>query len=204
MVDMPYSGLETIMNEPAGKLSATFAEYLAQEPSSEIKHGLVNGEIFAMGGNTPEHARLSSRIAGALLAQLRGRPCEAFSSDLRVRVLATGLVTYPDVSVVCGRFERDPEDANTLVNPVVLVEVLSDSSEAYDRGEKFAHYRRIPSLRDYVLVSQRRPHIEVFRRNEDGSWTLFEAEASGSVKLASIGCELSVDDVYANALGAAG
>ncbi|MCK6588750.1 MAG: Uma2 family endonuclease [Polyangiaceae bacterium] len=192
------------MNEPARKLSASYPEYLAQEQASETKHEFLSGEIFAMAGGTPEHARLSSRVIGALVAQLRGRPCEAFSSDLRVRVLATSLVTYPDVSVVCGRFEQDPEDANTLVNPVVLVEVLSDSSEAYDRGEKFAHYRRIPSLQEYVLISQRKPRIEVFRRNEDGTWMLFEAEASGSVKLASIGCELSVDEVYANALGAAG
>jgi Uma2 family endonuclease len=200
--DVPYSGPEAIMNEPARKLSATYPEYLAQELASDTKHEFLDGEIFAMAGGTPEHARLSSRVVGALLAQLRGRPCEAFSSDLRLRVLATGLATYPDVSVVCGRFEQDPEDANTLINPVVLVEVLSDSSEAYDRGEKFAHYRRIPSLREYVLVSQRRPRIEVFRRNEDGNWTLFEADASGSVQLVSIGCELSVDEVYSNALGA--
>jgi len=192
------------MNEPARKLAATYPEYLAQEQASDTKHELLDGEIFAMAGGTPEHARLSSRVIGALLAQLRGRPCEAFSSDLRLRVLATGLATYPDVSVVYGRFEQDPEDANTLVNPVVLVEVLSDSSEAYDRGEKFAHYRRIPSLREYVLVSQRKPRIEVFRRNEGGNWTLFEAEASRSVQLVSIGCELSVDEVYSNALGAVG
>jgi Uma2 family endonuclease len=191
------------MNEPARELSVSFSEYLAQEQASETKHEFLNGEIVARAGSTPEHARLTARVGGALGAQLRGRPCEAFSSDLRVRVLATGLATYPDISVVCGRFERDPEDANTLVNPVVLVEVLSDSTEGYDRGEKFAHYRRIPSLREYVLVSQRMPRIEVFRRNEDGTWTLFEAEASGSVKLTSIGCELSVDEVYANALGAA-
>ena len=188
------------MNEPARKLSVSYAEYLEQEQASDIKHELLNGEIFAMAGGTPEHGRLSSKVTGALLAELRGRPCEVFSSDVRVRVLATGLATYPDVSVVCGHLERDPEDANTLINPIVLVEVLSDSSEAYDRGEKFAHYRRIPSLKEYVLVSQRVPRIEVFRRNEDGSWTLYEAEASASVKLPSIGCELSVDEVYANAL----
>lgn len=191
------------MNEPARKLSVSFPEYLAQEEASETKHELVNGEIFAMAGGTREHARLAMRVGIALGAQFRGRSCEVFSSDLRVRVLATGLATYPDVSVVCGKFEQDPEDANTLVNPVVLVEVLSDSTEGYDRGEKFGHYRRIPSLREYVLVSQRRPRIEVFRRNEDGTWTLFEAEASGSVKLTSIGCELAVDEVYANALGEA-
>jgi Uma2 family endonuclease len=117
-----------------------------------------------------------------------------------IRVLATNLATYPDLSVVCGRIERDPEDANVVINPIVLIEVLSDSTEAYDRGEKFAHYRRIPSLREYVLVSQHQPRIEVFRRNDDGSWTLYEAATSERAKLASIGCELSVDEVYANAL----
>ena len=141
------------------------------------------------------------RLASALLAQLRGRPREAFSSDLRIRVLATGLATYPDVSVVCGRMERDPEDANTLVNPVVLVEVLSDGTEAYDRGEKFAHYRRIPSLEEYLLVSQTEPRLELFRRNPDGrTWTLHVAEAGETLDLASVGCLLDVGEIYASAL----
>jgi Uma2 family endonuclease len=191
------------MNEPVRKVSFRYADYLEQERASPTKHEFLNGEIFAMAGGTPEHARLASRVTGALLAQLRGRPCEAFSSDLRVRVLATGLSTYPDISVVCGRLERDPEDADTIVNPIVLVEVLSDSSEAYDRGENFAHYRRIPSLKEYVLASQGEPRIEVFRRNEDGGWTLYDAGPSERVKLLSIGCELSVDEVYLNALDAA-
>jgi Uma2 family endonuclease len=189
------------MNAPARKLLSTFAEYLAQERTSETKHELINGEIFAMAGGTPEHARLAMRVGAELLARLRGRPCEAFSSDLRIRVPATGLATYPDVSVVCGRLELDPEDANTAVNPIVLVEVLSDSTEAYDRGEKFAHYRHLRSLKEYVLVSQREPRIEVFRRNKDGkSWTLHIADAGESAELTSIECELPVDDVYANGL----
>jgi Uma2 family endonuclease len=95
---------------------------------------------------------------------------------------------------------REREDANTLVNPIVLVEVLSDRTEAYDRGEKFAHYRRIPSLREYVLVSERVSRLEVFRRSEGGNWTLYEPDAGGMMALASIGCELAVDEVYANAL----
>jgi len=188
------------MNEPARKLSVPFAEYLERERTSETKHELVNGEILAMAGGTLEHGRLAVNVATELRAQVRGRPCVVFSSDVRVRVLATGLATYPDVSVACTRVERDPEDTNTLINPILLVEVLSDSSEAYDRGAKFAHYRRIPSLKEYVLVSQREPRIEVFRRNEDGSWTLYDAEASATVKLLSIDAELSVDEVYASAL----
>lgn len=188
------------MTDPARKLSYTFAEYLERERASQTKHEFLNGAIFDMAGGTLEHGRLAVRVGSALLAQLRGRPCEAYSSDVLVRVLATGLATYPDLSVVCGRIERDPEDANVVTNPIVLVEVLSDSTEAYDRGEKFAHYRRIPSLREYVLVSQHQPRIEVFRRNDDGGWTLYEAAGSESAKLVSIGCELSVDEVYANAL----
>ncbi len=190
------------MTEAAHKLTYTFAEYLALERASEAKHELVNGEIFAMAGGTPEHGRLAANMIAALLVQLRGRPCAAFTSDVLIRVRATGLTTYPDLSVVCGRLERDPADANVLVNPTVLVEVLSDGTEAYDRGEKFAHYRRIPSLQEYVLVSQNEPRIEVFRRNDDGkSWTLHVAEATETATLASIGCEVAVDEVYANALG---
>ncbi len=188
------------MAEPARKLAITFAEYLEQERASDTKHEFLAGEVFAMAGGTPEHARLAIKVGGLLGAQLGGRPCEVFSSDLLVRVLATDLGTYPDLSVVCGRIEVDPDDASCLTNPVVLVEVLSDGTEAYDRGEKFAHYRRIPSLREYVLVSQRQRRIEVFRRNEDASWTLYEAGAGQSAKLASIGCELSVDEVYRSAL----
>lgn len=188
------------MNEPAHALTFTFAEFVAQERARDTKHELVNGEVFAMAGGTIEHGRLASNVTISLGAQLRGRPCSLFSSDVMIHVLATGLATYPDLSVVCGALERDPEDANTIVNPIVLVEVLSDSTEAYDRGEKFAHYRRIPSLREYVLVSQDEPRIEVFRRGEDGIWSLHEAGAKERVKLASITCELSVDDVYANPL----
>lgn len=188
------------MNEPARKLIFTFAEYVEQERASDTKHELVNGEIVAMAGGTIEHGRLASNVTIALGASLRGRPCSTFSADVRVRVLATGLASYPDLSVVCGKQERDPEDANTLVNPIVLVEVLSDSTLAYDRGEKFAHYRRIPSLKEYVLVSQHEPRIEVFRRDEEGIWSLHEAAAGECVKLEAIGCELSVDEVYADPL----
>ncbi len=188
------------MAEPARKLTITFAEYLEQEKASLTKHEFLAGEVFAMAGGTLEHGRLASKVDGELRAQLRGRPCEVFSSDVLVRVLATDLGTYPNLSVACGRIETDPANANALTNPVVLVEVLSEGTEAYDRGEKFAHYRRIPSLREYVLVSQQRRRIEVFRRNEDDTWTLHEAGPGQAVKVASIGCELAVDEVYRSAL----
>ena len=114
---------------------------------------------------------------------------------------ATRMSTYPDVSVVCGRLERDPDSATAVTNPTVLVEVLSDSTEAYDRGEKFAHYRRIPSLREYVLVAQDPPLIEVFRKNEAGQWVLVaEAGPGQQAVLESIGCALGVDEAYADPL----
>ncbi len=187
------------MNEPAHKLTFTFAEYLAQERAGETKHELFNGEIYDMARGTTEHARLASNMTVVLAEQLRGKPCAVFSADLLVRVLATGMATYPDLSVICGRMERDPEDKNVATNPIILVEVLSGSTESKDRGEKFAHYRRIPSLKEYVLVSQHEPRIEVFRRTDEG-WILSEATAGESVKLLSIDGALSVDAVYANAL----
>jgi len=191
------------MTQPARLLTRTFAEYLALEARSETKHELVNGEIFAMAGGTVEHGRLAASVIGELRVALRGHPCSVLSSDVRVRVLATGLTTYPDASVVCGRLEVDAAERNTVTNPVVLVEVLSDSTEAYDRNDKLAHYRRIPSLRDYLLVSQHERRIEHYRRNDDGSWTLRDIQEGGEVSLASIGCALSVDAIYHDPLGPA-
>jgi Uma2 family endonuclease len=190
------------MPAPARKLTRTFAEYVALEAKSETKHELVNGEIYAMAGGTPEHSRLAANVIGELRAALRGRPCVTFTSDLRVRVLATGLATYPDASVVCGRLEVDPDDKNTVTNPVVLVEVLSESTEQYDRDEKRAHYRQIPSLRDYLLVSQHERRVEHYHRNDDGSWTLLDVRARGEVRLEAIGCRLAVDAIYDDPLAA--
>lgn len=179
-------------------MTYTFAEYIAIDEASEIKHEYVNGAVFAMAGGTLEHAQIAANVIGELRAQLRGRPCVVYTSDARVRVLATGLATYPDVTVVCGAIECDPENKHTVTNPVVLVEVLSDSTEGYDRKEKFSHYRRIPSLREYLLVSQRERRIEHLSRNDDGTWTLRDVTASALVRLPSIGCELSLDEVYKN------
>ncbi|WP_438015684.1 Uma2 family endonuclease [Sorangium sp. So ce315] len=184
------------MAEPARKRTFSFAEYLAHEQASEAKHEHVNGEIFAMAGGTPEHGLMAVNVASVLRGQLVDRRCRVYNSDVRVRVRATGLATYPDVSVVCGRLERDPEDENSILNPVVLVEVLSPNTEAYDRGEKFAHYQTIPSLREYVLVSHQRRRVEVLRRNDDGTWTLHDVREGGVAALASIGCSLPLDEVY--------
>ncbi|MFT3775337.1 MAG: Uma2 family endonuclease [Minicystis sp.] len=192
------------MVEPARKLSYTFAEYLAIDEGSEVRHEYVNGEVFAMSGGTLEHSQIAANLISTLSAQLRGRPCVVYTSDARVRVRATGLATYPDVTVVCGAIERDPENKHTITNPVVLVEVLSDSTEGYDREEKFSHYRRIPSLREYLLVSQHEQRIEHLSRNDDGSWTLRDVTPPEIVRIPSIGCELSLAEVYRDPLAAPG
>jgi Uma2 family endonuclease len=180
----------------------TYAEYRTREAEASGKHEYLRGEVFAMAGGTPEHARLQSRLATELGRLLAGTPCEPFSSDLRVRVVETDFSTYPDLTVVCGKLETARDDQDAATNPTVLVEVLSDSTEAYDRGEKFAHYRRLASLREYVLVSQRARRIEVFRRRAGRSWEYVDAGPGETVRLESPGAELSVDAVYSSRLGA--
>jgi Uma2 family endonuclease len=186
---------------PAQKPAMTYAEYLAFEEQSDEKHEFQGGELVAMSGGTPDHAGLAVAISAALTSALRGRPCRVFSSDARVRVQATGFAAYPDVSVVCGKLETDAEDPHAITNPILLVEVLSDSTEARDRGEKAAHYRHIPSLREYVLVSQRQRRVEVYRRNEARRWELFEYGEGETAELASVGCGVAVDEVYRDPLG---
>ena len=181
----------------------TYAEYLAAEAVSEVRHEFLNGDVWAMAGGTIEHGALAASIAGELHQALRGKPCRTFSADVRVRIPETDLATYPDLSVVCGELQTARDDKDAITNPIVLVEVLSESTEAYDRGAKWAHYRRIASLREYVLVSQAEPLIEVYRRAESGRFELLEARAGESIELASIGVTLDVSAVYANPLGAA-
>jgi Uma2 family endonuclease len=178
----------------------TYADYLIAEAVAKVRHEYLKGEVWAMAGGTIEHGALALAVAGELRAALRGKPCRAFSSDVRVRIPETDLATYPDLSVVCGKLETAPEDKDAITNPIVLVEVLSDSTEAYDRGAKAAHYRRIASLREYVLVSQNEPRIEVQRRVEGGRWELLEARPGETIELASLGVRLDVAAVYTNPL----
>ena len=182
------------MGEPALR-QYSFAEYLRLEAASDTKNEYFNGHILAMAGGTAEHGFLAMAVASELRAQLRGKPCQPCSSDVRIRIPATGLATYPDVSVVCGPPTRDHEDVDSITNPTVIVEVLSKSTEAYDRGEKFHQYRRLVSMRDYVLVCQGIARIEHFERTVNG-WVLHSAGPGESIGLKSIGCELSVDAVY--------
>ena len=168
------------MSAPAHRIHYSFAEYLSLEAASNVKHEFLDGQIYGMAGGTPEHAALAAALGGLLFARLQGGPCRSYGADLRVRVLATGLATYPDLTVVCGRLERDPDDENAVVNPTLLVEIPSPSTAQYDRGDKFEHYKRIPSLREYVVVAQDRRELEIWTKAADGTW---------QARLASNGCK---------------
>ena len=179
----------------------SYAAYLEAEARSEAKHEYLRGEVYAMAGGTPEHAALIAAISAELSFALRGRPCRVYSSELRVRVEATDLSTYPDITVVCGALETATDDRNAATNPALIVEVLSDSTEAHDRGDKFAHYRRLPSLREYLLVSQYKPLLESYRKSSEGVWMLAEAGAGEGLTLAAVeGVRLDVDALYRNPL----
>ena len=170
------------------------AEYVARERAAEQKHELVNGEVHAMAGGSPRHNLIASNLLGELRSKLKGS-CLVFGSDQRVHVASTSMYTYPDVTVVCGRPEFHPRFEDTLVNPTLLVEVLSDSTEAYDRGGKFAHYRGVTSLREYVLVAPLERRVELFRRNEAGRWELTEWTNAEHAELG--GVRVGLDEVYA-------
>jgi Uma2 family endonuclease len=181
------------------KLKMTYAEYDAFEAGSDRKHEYIRGEVFEvldMAGATPRHGALISSTITELRVRLRGRPCQVFDSSARVRIDATDTDTYPDITVVCGRRQHPVGQPNTTLNPSLLVEVLSPSIEAWDRGGKFAHYRQLPSLQHYVMVSQEEQRVEVYTRQPDGAWMLQEASA-GHVQLERLGIELSVDEIYA-------
>ena len=172
-------------------------QYLEIERKAERKSEYWNGEMFAMAGGTEPHNLVASNTASLAHAQLRSKPCRVYHSDMRIRVLTTGLDTYPDIVIVCG--ERLFLDGNrdTLLNPKVIVEVLSPSTEAYDRGRKFEHYRQIESLEQYLLLSQDRMQAELFSRQPSGQWLLtFATHPEEFVELSSVGCRLSLAECY--------
>ena len=181
---------------PQSRHHSTFADYLALERDSETRHEFDAGEILAMAGGTARHSALAVNVAVAL-SSTRPAGCTVFQSDMRVRVAATGRATYPDVSMVCGPIAYDPEDTarTTITNPVLIVEVLSVTTEGGDRGNKWMHYQRIPSLQEYVLVSQE-PRVEIYSRTPSGSWEYFEV-SEGNVRLAS-GPALDLAAMYAD------
>ncbi len=181
---------------PANYLSPE--EYLAIERAADHKSEYHAGEMYAMAGGSREHSLIAGNIFAELHRQLKGRPCEPHGSDLRVRVSATGLYTYPDGSVACGEIQYEDGRRDTLLNPTVIVEVLSESTEAYDRGGKWRQYQTIPSLREYLLVAQDRPSIEKFTRiDHSGDWTYSVYEGLDAVvDLPSIGSTLPLREVY--------
>ncbi|HEY3233928.1 MAG TPA: Uma2 family endonuclease [Polyangiaceae bacterium] len=178
----------------------SISEYVQLEDYSNVRHEYFDGQIYAMAGGTPEHGTYAANVIGLLTAQLRGRPCRVQTSDVRIRVQSTGLDTYPDVSVVCGRAETDAEDRNAIINPTVVVEILSTGTEAYDRGEKLEHYQKIASLHEVVLVAHDERRVEVVRRLQSGEWNVARAVAGEVARLESLSCELPVDDVYRDPL----
>jgi Uma2 family endonuclease len=175
----------------------SFQDYLAIEEVSTVRHEFLDGEIYAMAGGSVLHAALSAAVLAALHHQLAGR-CRTYSSDLRVRVLATGLASYPDVTVVCGPAETDPENVEAVVNPTVLVEVLSPATIDYDLGEKFEHFQRIPSLDAVVYVWQDRPQLEV-RARGDGGWKSEVVGPGSTAVIDCIACRIDVDALFADA-----
>lgn len=179
----------------------TIEDYVRLEEHSNLKHEYCDGSIRAMGGGTLDHARITSTIIRLLGTQLEGRPCAVYSSDARVRVLATNVITYPDVSVACGAVEQDVDDRCAMMNPSVVVEVTSPSSERYDRGGKLEHYKRVPSVRDIVIVSHRERAIEVHHRGDDGAWSVVHV-TTGVALVTSIACALEVEVVYHDPLAA--
>ncbi len=183
--------------EPALQKTATEEEYLAFERSAPGRHEFVGGEIIAMAGGSARHAAIAASVTRVLGNKLEGRPCIAFSSDMRVHIPTTGLYTYPDVTVACGKLEFHAKEPQTLLNPTLIVEVLSEGTEAYDRGAKFAHYRRIASLAAYVLVAQAEKRVELYERKEEGRWELTEQIDEGTLAIPSHDITLDLADVYA-------
>jgi len=175
----------------------TEAQYLKMERAAETRSEYFDGEVFAMAGTSRRHGILAGNAFAALHPQVRQQRCDIFQNDMRVKVAVTGLYTYPDIVVACGGGQYEDSEVDTLLNPTMIIEVLSKSTAAYDRGEKFQQYRKLPSLEDYILVSQDRRLIELYSRQPDGRWLLSEySELNDMIELPSIGCHLALRDVY--------
>ena len=176
----------------------TAEEYRARERAAEYKSEYYDGEIFAMAGASEPHILIVGSISAELYTQLKQRPCKVYSNDLRLKVSSSGLYTYPDVMVVCGKAQLEDDELDTLLNPTLIVEVLSKSTEGRDRGAKFEHYSKLASLQEYLLVAPNRPRVELFTKEGKGRWGLVAFEnLDDVVKLASIECALALKDIYA-------
>jgi Uma2 family endonuclease len=179
------------------KTFVTPEEYLALERRAEYRSEYYDGEIFAMTGASLRHNRITLNIGSELNVQLKTRQCQAFTSDMRVHVPATGLYTYPDVVVVCGEPQLEDEHLDTLLNPILIVEVLSRTTARYDRADKFTDYRSIPSFKEYLLVAQDEYRVEHYARQADARWILTEYRSlEDLVPLASVDCSLPLKEIY--------
>jgi Uma2 family endonuclease len=175
----------------------TEQEYIDFERASTCKHEYFDGQIYAMTGASRNHNLIAGNTLAMLHSQLRRKPCEIFPSDMRVKVVRTGLYTYPDLVVICGKPEFTDDQLDTIINPLVLIEILSPSTERYDRGMKSQHYRTIETLQDYLLIAQDQHHVEHYARQDTGLWLLEEALGVGStLTIRSIGCTLALGDIY--------
>ena len=175
----------------------TPAEYLALERKAEYKSEYLHGEIFAMTGASRKHNLISGNIFGELHRQVKGKPCEAYQGEMRVKVAASGLYTYPDVVVVCGEPQFEDDYLDTLLNPTVLFEVLSKTTERYDRIAKSGYYRALESLAEHLLVAQDEICVEQYVKQVDGQWALTETRSiEGTIDLDSIGCSLALAEIY--------
>ena len=175
----------------------TAQEYLAQERLAEFRSEFYRGEVFAMAGASFEHTRINDNLAQKVGNQLENSPCQILTRDLRVKVNATGLYTYPDAVIVCGKPEFDDSDVATLLNPRVLIEILSDSTESYDRGGKFAQYRQIPTFQEYVLITQDQALVERYVRQPDGSWMLtISSDLADTFEFASVPVRVPLAEIY--------
>jgi len=183
------------------KPSLTPQEYLAWERRQETRHEYFDGEVYAMTGASREHNLLSLNIAVSLHAQLRGKPCEVYTNDMRVKVSETGMYTYPDVAVACEKPEFEDAEVDTLLNPVAIIEVLSTSTAQYDRGTKFLHYRTLASLQDYLLVAQTEYRVEHYARQPGNRWLLTEyRRLDETIDLEGLECRLLLREVYERVL----
>lgn len=185
----------------AAKRRLTPAEYLEIEEAAEVRHEFFDGEMFAMSGGTLWHNLVKDNFAFAIRNQLGDRGCYVLTSDQRVKVDATGLYTYPDVVICCEKPQFEDDVYYSLTNPQVIIEVLSTSTETYDRGRKFGHYRTLPSLQEYLLIAQDRISIERYARQQDdpNAWTLTSVEdPAATVPLSFLGVNVAVSAIYAN------
>jgi Uma2 family endonuclease len=175
----------------------TQEEYLRIERAAEFKSEYYDGQMYAMSGGSYPHGKIIPNLAAELRQALRGKGCSVTTSEVRVRVSPRGFYTYPDIAVVCGPPQFADDQADTLLNPTLLVEVLSPSTEAHDRGFKFAQYRQLESLREYALVSQTEPRVEVFRRQPAGEWLLSEViGVDATCRFDSVGCQVALAEIY--------